>query len=288
MVGREKEAAILQSLLKTGEAELVSVIGRRRVGKTFLVEMVYAGKIAFQITGIQHASKQEQLENFKVTMEILTKAELPMQQPKSWMEAIKMLILYLEKITQRGKQVVFFDELPWLASHRSGFLKAFSFFWNSWAVKRDIIVVICGSAASWMIRKVVHNKGGLYNRITKRLHLEPFSLYETEQYLKRRGMNLNRYQVTGIYMAMGGIPHYLKEIEKGESVAQSIDRICFDRHGVLYDEFGQLYPSLFEHSENHIAVVRALSTKWMGLTRSDIIQLTGISNGGGLTKHWRN
>ncbi len=127
-------------------------------------------------------------------------------------------------------------------THRSGFLNAFGFFWNSWAVKKNIVVVICGSAASWMIQKVVHNKGGLYNRITKRLHLQPFSLRETELYLQKKGLNLNRYQITELYMAMGGIPHYLKEIQKGESVAQSIDRICFAKGGTLYDEFEELYP----------------------------------------------
>ena len=180
--------------------------------------------------------------------------------------------------------MVFFDELPWLDTHRSGFLNAFGFFWNSWAVKKNIVVVICGSAASWMIQKVVHNKGGLYNRITKRLHLQPFSLRETELYLQNKGLNLNRYQITELYMAMGGIPHYLKEIQKGESVAQSIDRTCFAKGGTLYDEFEQLYPSLFENAESHMAVVRALAAKPSGLSRLEIGQISGISNGGGLSK----
>jgi hypothetical protein len=284
MTGREKEVATLQALLTTGEAELVSVIGRRRVGKTFLVESVYAGRIAFEVTGIQNASNQEQLENFSIALNLYSKSPLPVQSPKSWLEAFRQLILFLENTAGTEKRVVFFDEMPWLAAPRSGFLNAFGFFWNSWAVKNNVVVVICGSAASWMIQKVVHNKGGLYNRITKRIHLQPFSLYETELYLQKKGLNLNRYQIVELYMAMGGIAHYLKEIQKGESVAQNIDRICFSPGGPLYDEFGQLYPSLFDHSENHIAVVRALSAKWSGLSRGDIIKSTGISNGGGLTK----
>ena len=284
LIGREKEAATLQSLLVSAEAELVSVIGRRRVGKTFLVQSVYAGRIAFEITGIQHASNREQLENFSIALGLYAKPALPLRRPETWLEAFSLLILYLENTATAEKRVVFFDEMPWLAAHRSGFLNAFGFFWNSWAVKNNIVVVICGSAASWMIQKVVHNKGGLYNRITKRIHLLPFSLPETERYLQKKGLNLNRYQIAELYMAMGGIPHYLKEIQKGESVAQNIDRICFDPGGALYDEFKQLYPSLFDHSEHHIAVVRALSSKWMGLTRGDIIHLTGLTNGGGLTK----
>lgn len=284
LIGREKEVAVLQALLRSDESELVSVIGRRRVGKTFLVQTVYADRIAFDITGIQHASNSEQLENFAITLNLYAKSPLPIQGPSTWLEAFRLLILYLESIDTPEKKVVFFDELPWLDNHRSGFLNAFGFFWNSWAVKHNIVVVICGSAASWMIQKVVHNKGGLYNRITKRIHLSPFSLHETELYLQKRGLNLNRYQITELYMAMGGIPHYLKEIQPGESVAQSIDRICFEPGGTLYDEFGQLYPSLFDHADNHIAVVRALSGKWSGLTRIEISQLSGISNGGGLSK----
>jgi len=186
MTGREKEVATLQALLTTGEAELVSVIGRRRVGKTFLVESVYAGRIAFEVTGIQNASNQEQLENFSIALNLYSKSPLPVQSPKSWLEAFRQLILFLENTAGTEKRVVFFDEMPWLAAPRSGFLNAFGFFWNSWAVKNNVVVVICGSAASWMIQKVVHNKGGLYNRITKRIHLQPFSLYETELYLQKK------------------------------------------------------------------------------------------------------
>ncbi len=284
LIGREREVSTLQALLHTGESELVSVIGRRRVGKTFLVQSVYSSRIAFEITGIQNASIKEQLENFSIALNLYSKSPLALERPKSWLEAFRLLILFLESTSGREKRVVFFDEMPWLATHRSGFLNGFGFFWNSWAVKNNVVVVICGSAASWMIQKVVHNKGGLYNRITKRVHLQPFSLHETELYLQNRGLNFNRYQIVELYMAMGGIAHYLKEIQKGESVAQSIDRICFEAGGTLYDEFGQLYPSLFDHSEKHTAVVRALSSKWSGLSRADIIGITGISNGGGLTK----
>ncbi len=286
LIGREQEVKLLQSLQHTPEAELVSIIGRRRVGKTFLVRSVYEQHLAFEITGIQHASNQEQLENFSIALNLYMKPAIPIVRPKTWLEAFHQLIIFLEstKSNSSKKQVVFFDELPWLASHRSGFLNAFGFFWNSWAVKQNIIVVICGSAASWMIQKVVHHKGGLYNRITKRIHLKPFSLKETEYYLQHRGLNLNRIQATELYMALGGIPHYLKEIQRGESVAQAIDRICFSDTGILYDEFGQLYPSLFDHAENHISVIRTLAGKLSGLTRSEIIHQSGLTNGGGLTK----
>ncbi len=284
LTGREKEILILQEALQSHESEMVSVIGRRRVGKTYLVQTVYKNKIDFEITGIQDASRKEQLEHFSIALNLYTDSPLPIQQPKTWLEAFRHLIIYLKSIRKKKKRIVFFDEMPWLAGRRSGFLKAFGFFWNSWAVKNDVVVVICGSAASWMIRNVVNNKGGLYNRITKRIHLYPFSLDETEQYLRSKLLNFTRYQIVQFYMALGGIPHYLKEIRKGESVAQNIDRICFERSGPLRNEFKNLYPSLFEQSENHIAIVKALSEKWSGLTRKMILKRTGISNGGGATK----
>jgi len=285
LVGRENEIARLNDALISKESELISVVGRRRVGKTFLIETVFAKKIDFAMTGLQNANKQEQLENFVVALNMFAKMPLLVARPKSWLEAFRLLILFLEGKGQNRKRIVFFDELPWLASHRSGFLSAFGFFWNSWAAKNNVVVVICGSAASWMIEKVIRNKGGLYNRITKRLKLQPFTLNETEQFLRKRNIKLDHYQLVELYMLIGGIPHYLKEIKRGESIAQNIDRICFNSsNGMLYDEFAQLYPALFDRSENHIAIIRALAARNSGLSRKEIIKLSGIPNGGGLSK----
>ena len=166
--------------------------------------------------------------------------------------------------------VVFIDELPWLAASKSGFLNGLSFFWNSWASKKDIVVVICGSAASWMIQKVVEDKGGLHNRITRRIDLQPFNLYETELYFKSRNIYLDRYHIIQIYMALGGVPHYLKEVEGGKSAAQNIDQILFTKTAILRNEFDRLYPALFENPENHVQVIRALAKKRQGMTRQEI------------------
>jgi uncharacterized protein len=284
IVGREQEISTLKSLLVSDEAEFVSIIGRRRVGKTFLVHAVYKDHFAFDMIGTQNGTLEAQLQNFADQFNFYAQPEYPINPPTKWAEAFRILRMYLQKQDLTEKKVLFFDELPWLSSQKSGFLEAFGYFWNSWASKQNLVLVICGSAASWMIQKVIHDKGGLYNRVTKRLNLSPFTLYETELYLQKRGLNLNRYQITELYLAIGGIPHYLKELKKGESVAQNIDRLCFDPNGILYDEFEQLYPSLFDHAENHIAVVRALATKPSGMTRKEIIDHTKRTNGGGLTQ----
>ncbi len=286
LIGREEERQILEKALNSPKAELVSVIGRRRVGKTFLVKSVYKEMIDFEITGVQKATRKEQLENFTLQLSRFFKNAVLGGEPKNWMRAFHLLAQLLEKkqALSSKKGVVFLDELPWLATHKSGFLKGFSFFWNSWAVDKNIVVVICGSAASWMIKNVVHHKGGLHNRITKRIHLSPLNLAETERFLRTKNFNFDRYQILHLYMAMGGIPHYLEAVEGGKSAAQNIDQICFSKNGLLQDEFSKLYGALFDNPESHLEVVQALSKKHKGLTRSEILQTTNLAEGGGTTK----
>jgi hypothetical protein len=197
---------------------------------------------------------------------------------------ITSLIDYLESLNTNVKKVIFLDELPWLATHKSGFLRALGMFWNSWASRNSIVLVICGSAASWMIQKVVNHKGGLHNRITKRLHLKPFSLAETQLFLQSRNVHIDPYQTVQLYMAMGGIPHYLKEVKPGKSAVQNIQDICFSETGLLRDEFSRLYPALFDDAEKHIAIIRALFEKKRGMTRSEVIQKAQIPSGGNATK----
>ena len=282
-IGREKETEILQEALHSQEAEMVSVIGRRRVGKTFLVDSVYGEKIVFKLTGVQNATKHEQLLNFTSRLSIAAPHALLVKPPSNWLEAFIQLIKLLEQKDQTEKLVVFLDELPWLASHKSGFLKGFSYFWNSWAVNQNIVVVICGSAASWMIKKVLHNKGGLHNRVTKRIHLKPFNLAETETFLQSRNIFFDHYQLIQLYMAIGGIPHYLKEIKGGKSAVQNIDHVCFSDTGLLKDEFLNLYPALFDNADTHIAIIRALASKKQGMVRMDIVEAAKLTDGGRTT-----
>jgi len=283
-IGREKELKILREALQSPEAEMVSIIGRRRVGKTFLVRKAFEDVLAFEMTGIQSGTLKEQLANFASQLNLTAKPPAPMKAPGSWLEAFRMLIHYFENTPLAGKPVVFFDELPWLATRKSDFIKGLGYFWNSWASRKNVVVVICGSAASWMIQKVVQDKGGLHNRITRHLQLQPFTLRETEQFLAARGLNLDRYQIVQLYAAMGGIPHYLKEIRRGESAAQNIDRICFEPSGLLFAEFERLYPALFVNAGNHVALVRALASRSSGLTRNELLAAAKIPNGGGATK----
>ena len=283
LIGREEEIKILQKTLQSNEGELVAITGRRRIGKTYLTNSVFQDSMVFEVIGTQNAPNEEQLQNFINQLSQYYNSTLPLKKPDNWTEAFFMLRTYLQSISLERKKVLFFDELPWLAGQKSGFLSAFGYFWNSWASKQNLVIVICGSAASWMIQKVVNDKGGLHNRITQHLHLEPFTLAETKQFLESKEVFYDYYQIVQLYMAIGGIPHYLKAIDGSKSAVQNINTLCFTKNGLLYDEFNRLYVSLFTHAEMHMDIVRILVQKKQGMTRNEIAVLSKTKNGGGLS-----
>ena len=283
IVGRKEEQIVLNQLLESNRPEFLAVYGRRRVGKTFLIRQVFSGQIAFQMTGIARANTSQQLGNFFAVIKELDKGIEQENLPKNWFEAFGILKNYLQRLNA-PKKVVFFDELPWIDTPRSNFLSALEHFWNSWASDRpDIVLVVCGSAASWMINKVINNRGGLYNRVTQRIRLLPFTLRETESFLRSGKVTLDRYQILQLYMVVGGIPFYLSEIRQGMSAFQEIDRLAFSPNGFLTTEYSNLYRSLFNHADRHIAIVETLAGKPQGLSREGIVQSSGMKDGGTLT-----
>lgn len=281
ITGRIAEQKILAAKLATTEPELIAIYGRRRVGKTYLVRTFLKDSIIFEFTGIHEARMKTQLENFSQALQLATKSPVALAIPANWLQAFMMLDTYITTLPSDKPAIIFFDEFPWIETHKSGFLQAFDHWWNAFASKRSHLkVIICGSAASWMIDKVINNRGGLHNRVTQTVRLLPFTLSETQHYLQSKNVILDQYSQLQLYMAMGGIPHYLRNINPGESVAQIIDRLCFAKDGPLKNEFNNLYKSLFAHSENHELVIRALAAKGKGLTRNEIIAECGFTSGG--------
>lgn len=274
---------VMNQILASKEAEFLAVYGRRRVGKTFLIRQVYQKQIVFQMTGIASANTPQQLANFFSVLKEADPNVAPDSLPKNWFDAFGLLRSYLQKL-KMPKKVIFFDELPWIDTPRSNFLSALEHFWNAWASTRpDIILVVCGSAASWMISKLINNRGGLYNRVTQRIRLLPFTLHETEKYFRNNQIKLDRYQILQIYMALGGIPFYLSEIRPGKSAFQEIDRLAFSENGILVTEYENLYRSLFNHADRHITIIETLAQKSKGFSREEIITLSGLNDGGTLT-----
>lgn len=284
LIGRKVEKMILQETLDSYAPELIALFGRRRVGKTFLVRQYLEKYLAFEFTGTRDAKLAQQLQNFTKALGKAAGNDKLYRVPDNWSDAFDLLTHLVTPKLQAGKAVVFLDEFPWLNTHKSGFLPAFDHWWNSWGnTQPNLVVVICGSAASRMIRNVVNNKGGLHNRITRKIRLLPFTLRETAQYLQAQHVNLERYHILQLYMVIGGIPHYLKEIKKGESATQAIDRICFTKDGLLHGEFKNLYHSLFDDATRHLAVIRALARNKAGLTRNQIMKDSGLNSGGTVT-----
>ncbi len=283
LIGRENELKILAKVYKSPKPEFLALYGRRRVGKTFLVRKAFEGNFTFYITGLAKATLQQQLTNFHIALQKYHKNG-HIELAKDWLGAFNQLIQLIEKSDDQ-KKVVFIDELPWFDTRNSGFIQALEHFWNNWASARnDILLIACGSATSWMINKLIRNKGGLHNRVTKRIMLLPFSLAECEKFIKSKKIKLDRYQIIQLYMAFGGIPFYWEEVEKGQSATQNIDRTCFSENGLLKDEFENLYHSLFQNAENHLAIVSALASKSSGLTRQEIVKFSGLPNAGSTTR----
>lgn len=281
IIGRKREQDMLRRIYESEQSEFVAVCGRRRVGKTFLVREYFEEQMVFQLSGLANSSTQEQLRNFYYT---LRRFDITVNEaPKDWIDAFEMLINYLSSLKIQRK-VVFLDELPWMDTYGANFVTALEHFWNGWAsAQHDIVLIVCGSATSWMMDKLINNHGGLYGRLTHRIFLEPFNLCETEQFLQKRGFLLSRYEIVETYMILGGIPYYLSLMDARLSLAQNIDRLLFNPNGELYNEFNMLYRSLFSDSEAYIKVVESLNKKGYGMTRNEIAENTQIKTGKSLT-----
>lgn len=281
IIGRENEILIFERLLKSDTAKFIAIYGRRRVGKTFLVREYFKNHIKFSFTGSFEEKTDIQLKNFFREYLQRTNGKKETTAPQNWNTAFNYLADYLKNHKSNQKIAVFIDELPWLDRPKSGFVNALEYFWNHHISKMDnVILIVCGSAASWMQKKLLKAKGGLYNRITHRIKLKPFNLYETEIFLKSKQIKLSRYQILLIYMVMGGIPFYLDILTKGKSAEQLIDAHCFQPNSLLSDEYNQLYYSLFKHAENHMAIIEALASKPNGMIRGDLLKTIKLSDGG--------
>lgn len=285
IIGRKKEQRILEEALSSNSAEFIAIYGRRRVGKTYLIKQFFSNLngIFFEQTGNEDNLKN-QLKNFSISLSNAFYQGTEIAVQSSWMDALRQLTSSIEKSPKNKRITIFFDELPWLATRKSGFLKALEYYWNThWAYRKKLILIVCGSAASWMLKNIIFAKGGLHNRITVNIPLLPFTLAEAYSYLNYRGNQFSEQQVLQFYMVIGGVPHYLKNIKKSLSVSQNINSLCFQKGGLLFDEFDKLFHSLYEEPEIHIKIIRAIAKKKSGILREELIRnVKEISDGGTL------
>lgn len=282
IIGRKKELKLLNKVYSSHEAEFLVVYGRRRVGKTYLIREFFISKKCklLHATGLQHGSQKKQLKKFVEAISETFLDGVSLEAPKNWDDAFGILHKQLSKCQE--KVVVFLDELPWMATRRSGLLEEIDYYWNrNWSKMPNVILVACGSSASWLIKKIINSKGGLHNRVTHAIKLLPFSLAETDEFLKSRNINLNQKHVLSLYMSLGGVPYYLKYIERGLTAQQNIQNIFFAKEAPLQEEFSKLFESLFDNADAYIELVKLIAKRKEGARRAELKVDAQLSSGGG-------
>ena len=287
IIGRKEEIRQLQAYCESGRPEFIAVYGRRRIGKTFLIDEFFHYQYSFSVSGVLDGSPTEQITAFT---QALRKIGYQDDMPQSWMNAFFILSELLEtRLSENQRCTIFIDELPCFDTPRSGFIQAFSHFWNTWGQKHpQVLLIVCGSATTWMIKNIIDSHGGLHNRITHEIHLRPFTLNETESMLQSMQIHWDRLSILQIYMIMGGIPYYLSLLQKGESIVQAIDRLYFSTHATLQSEYKRLFASLFREPEPYLEIMRILSTSRKGITREEMIKALGKKDNGHLSEYLQN
>jgi AAA+ ATPase superfamily predicted ATPase len=286
IIGRVLEKEKLEEAWNSHRSELIAIYGRRRIGKTYLIREFFSKNIVFSFSGLRNATRPDQIENFMIQLKEVSN-KFSRENPQNWLQAFNLLKKHFKGIREtKKKKVIFIDEFPWVDTMRSGFLPAFENFWNTYCTTRsDLIVVVCGSAASYMIKKVIRNKGGLHNRITRKIKLEPFKLEEVKKLLIYKGINLPEIEILKIFMVLGGVAEYLEYVQIGDSSVTAIDRICFQKGAQLEYEFDEVFKSLFDEGSYHEQIINALSKgPKKGMTRDEILKDKGLSSGGQFSK----
>jgi predicted AAA+ superfamily ATPase len=286
IIGRKEELGILDEIFDSSRPEFTAVYGRRRVGKTYLIEQFFVRKpcLYFSITGIRKGTLKEQLNNFTQSVNETFYSEIgaKIEAPTSWMKAFEILTNIMTKYSKEKRIVLFFDEVPWLSTPKSGFLNSLDYCWNTkWSKNDKIVLVVCGSVASWIINNIINNTGGLHNRITREIRIFPFSLQESFDYLNYLKCKFNQKQVIELYMVMGGIPHYLSKIKSNLSATQNISKLFFSRSGALFKEFDKLFASLFDNPKTYIELIMIIAEKREGVSRNAIEAKAKLSESGG-------
>lgn len=278
LIGRDKEQSILLNLLNKQESQFCVIYGRRRVGKTYLIRQTFQNNFLFSHTGVANGNKSTQLKEFYLS---LLRYGLPKQhsRPSDWSEAFMSLLSLIEQTPTNEKKVIFLDELSWLDAKQSGFVSALEHFWNGYlSAREDVVLITCCSSTTWIINNIINNTGGLYNRVTEQINLQPFSLSACQEYVRASNLELSAKDIAEAYMIMGGIPYYWSFLRKGESLAQNVDRLFFYENATFKNEFNALYASIFKRPENYISIVKALGSKRYGMKRDEILKTAKLSN----------
>ena len=284
LIGRKEECDILQTLLDSHRPEFLALYGRRRVGKTFLIREFFKNKdtVFFNVTGSKGGKLKEQINHFLEQLAKVFLGGIVPKAGKNWNDTFKILTDAIASSSHDKKIILFFDELPWMATKNSRILHNLDYYWNQhWSNDDRVKLIVCGSSASWILNNIIQSTGGLHNRLTRKIHLEPFNLINTKRFLKQQGVNLNNNQVTQLYMVTGGIPYYLSYVDKNLSSIQIIEKLAFRKGSFLLEEFDNLFASLFDDHEIYVEIIRAIAGSRSGIGKRALLEKIGKSQIGG-------
>ena len=282
MIGREKEIQALERAAASPKSEFVAVYGRRRIGKTYLIRKTFGSRLLFGHAGVENVGLDGQLRAFRSSFR--DAGGDPKTKIASWFDAFDAL-KDLIRSSPAPKKILFLDELPWMDTPKSNFVPALEFFWNGWASARDdILLVVCGSATSWIVSHVLKARGGLHNRVSEQLRLRPFTLGECARYASELGLELSRQDLAEAYMALGGVAWYWSLLRPGTSLARNIDALFFEPDASLGLEYSRLYASLFKNPEPYMRVVEALGGKGRVLLLAELEKNCRLPESGKLSK----
>lgn len=283
-IGRTHELKLLRELtFKGGSSSRLTVLyGRRRVGKTRLVEESFKDLPLLKFEGLEGQSTAAQQREFlRCLAEISGKQEYRLIRTTQWTD---LLILLADFISDRYKGrpvVVFLDEFQWLAAGRTKLVSSLKYVWDNHLKKmKNLHLILCGSICSFLVNKIIHSRA-LYGRIDLELHLEPLTLPEiTALFHPRRSLR----EVVELYMAVGGVPQYLERIDPAQSVRLNLERLCFSRGGYLVDEFDRIFVSHFGTNQHFRKILSVLAKKAFA-SREQLQKACHLASGGRITEY---
>ncbi len=280
--GRRHELNVLNEEFQRDRSSLSILYGRRRVGKTRLLKEFCKEKKHFRFEGLEIGHEQAQIDHFL--------RQLAQQTGKDWLRNIRCntwheALDYLHKeLSSKKKQVLVFDEFPWMIQKQKEHVALFKYTWdNVWSEKESLMVIFCGSVNSFMVNELMHSSA-FYGRINHEICLAPLSLNETLDFF---GGHRSSQDVLEFYMIFGGIPKYLEEINPKESVVQNINRLCFLKDAYFVGEFERLFKDEFDTVNVYEKIVHSLA-KHSSMNYSEILEALHAEKGGGYRSYLKN
>ncbi len=281
IIGRQRELRILQDDYREKRASIVAIYGRRRIGKSHLIEVYGSKKMFWRFEGLEGQETKEQIKAFQVQLNKFVKDEFLINTKFfNWDQLLRYFTSHLKK--QDQKLVLFLDEFQWLSAGQSKLVSLIKHFWDTEWKHLEVQMILCGSIASFMVDKVIKSKA-LYGRIDIELLVKELAPKDQFSFLKpKRTMN----EALQYGLLLGGVPKYYEIINQNQSFDLNIQKLCFESQGYLFNEFEKIFYSQFKEHRTYEKIIGCLSTGVKSL--DEIAKSIKIVSGGGLKRYLKN